>query len=126
MHLKESYGSIEIFLNAIKYSNYKWKICGYLKVIGIPMGMQEEFTKHCCFLCLWDCRATAEHYFRRNWPARGLYIPGIANIQSIPLVEPKDVLMPPFYITLELMKNFVKALGKSNSSGFAFLCKKFP
>ena len=24
------------------------------------------------------------------------------------------------------MKNFVKALGKSNSSGFAFLCKKFP
>ena len=24
------------------------------------------------------------------------------------------------------MNNFVKALGKSNSSGFAFLCKKFP
>ena len=24
------------------------------------------------------------------------------------------------------MKNSVKALGKSNSSGFAFLCKKFP
>ena len=34
--------------------------------------------------------------------------------------------MPPLHIKLGLMKNFVKALVKSNSSGFAFLCKKFP
>ena len=39
VHLKESYGSIETLLNAIKYSNYKWKICRDLKVIGILMGM---------------------------------------------------------------------------------------
>ena len=52
VHLKESYRSIEILLNAIKYSNYKWKICGDLKVIGILMGMQGGFTKYCCFLCL--------------------------------------------------------------------------
>ena len=95
-------------------------------VIGIVMGMQGGFTKHCCFLCLWDSRATAEHYVRRDWPARGSCIPGIANIQSAPLVESKDVLMPPLHIKLRLMKNFVKALGKSNSSGFAFLRKKFP
>ena len=126
MHLKESYGSIEILLNAVKYSDYKWKVCGDLKVIGILMGMQGGFTKQCCFLCLWDSRATAEYYVRRDWPARGSYIPGIANIQSVPLVEPKDVLMPPLYIKLGLMKNFVKALEKSNCNGFAFLCKKFP
>ena len=30
VHLKEFYGSTEILLNAIKYSNYKWKICGDL------------------------------------------------------------------------------------------------
>ena len=126
MHLKEFYRSIEILLNAIKYSDYKWKICGDLKVIGILMGMQGGFNKHCCFLCLWDSRAAAEHYVRRDWPARGLYIPGIANIQSVPLAEPKDVLMPPLHIKLGLMKNFVKALGKSNSSRFACLCKKFP
>ena len=126
MHLKEFYGSIEILLNAIKYSNYKWKICGDLKVIGILMGMQGRFTKHCCFLCLWDSRATAEHYVRRDLPARGSCIPGIANIQSVPLVDPKDVLMPPLHIKLGLMKNSVKALWKSNSSGFAFLRKKFP
>ena len=126
VHLKESYRSIETLLNAIKYSNYKWKICGDLKVIGILMGMQGGFTKHCCFLCLWDSHDTAEHYVRKDWPARGSYIPGIANIQSVPLVEPKDVLMPPLHIKLGLMKNFVTALGKSNSSGFTFLCKKFP
>ena len=136
VHLKESYGSIEILLNAIKYSNYKRKICGDLKVIGILMGMQGGFIKHCCFLCLWDSRATAGNYVKRDWPARGSYIPGIANIQSVSLVEPKDVLMPndvlihvlmpPLHIKLGLMKNFVKAMGKSNSSGFAFLCKKFP
>ena len=34
--------------------------------------------------------------------------------------------MPPLHITLALMKNFVKQLGKSKSSQFAFLCNKFP
>ena len=90
------------------------------------MGMQGGFTKHCCFLCLWDYRATAEHYVRRDWPARGSYITGIAIIQSVPLVDPKNILTSPLHIKLGLMKNFVKALVKSNSSGFAFLSKKFP
>ena len=45
------------------------------------MEMQRGFTKHYCFLCLWDSRATAEHYVRRHWPERDLYTPGIANIQ---------------------------------------------
>ena len=69
MHLKESYASNETLLNAIKYSDYKWKICGDLEVISILMEMQGGFTKHCCFLCLWDSRATAEHYVRKDWPA---------------------------------------------------------
>ena len=33
---------------------------------------------------------------------------------------------PPLHINLGLMKNFVKQLGKSKFSGFAFLCSKFP
>ena len=125
VYLKESYKSIEILLNAIKYSDYKWKIYGDLKVIGILMGMQGGITKHCCFICLWDSHTIAEHYIRRDWPARGSYISGIANVQSVPLVEPKNVIMPPLHIKLGLMKNFVKALGKSNSNGFTCLCKKF-
>ena len=89
VHLKQSYGSIKTLLNAIKYSSYKCKICGDLKVIGILMEMQGGFTKNCCFLCLWDSRTTAKHYVRRGWPARGSYIPGIANIQIVPLLIPR-------------------------------------
>ena len=92
--------------------------------------MQEGFSKHCCFLCLWDCCATAEHYVRKARPARATYIQGNANIEKVLLVGPKDVLISPLHIKLGLMKNFVKQLGKSNSLGklgkFAFLCNKFP
>ena len=126
VQLKESYESIEIVLNAIQYNKYKWSLCGDLKVIGILIGMQGGFTKHCCFLCLWDSRATAEHYVRKDWPARVAYIPGNTNIKEVPLVDPKDVLLPPLHIKLGKMKNFVKQLGKSKSNGFAFLCNKFP
>ena len=126
VHLKESYERIEILLDAIQYNEYKWYLCGDMKIIGILMGMQGEFTKHCGFLCLRDSRATAEHYVRKDWPPRVTYIPGNANIKEVPLVDPKNVLMPPLHIKLGLMKNFVKQLGKSKSKGFAFLCNKFP
>ena len=49
--------------------------------------MHGGFTKHCCFLCLWDSRATAEHYVRKDWPANVTYIPGNANIKEVPLVQ---------------------------------------
>ena len=124
--LKESYDSIEILLNAIHYSDYQWSLCGDLKVIGILMGLRGGFTKHCCFLCLWDSRATAQHYKTKEWPKRNSYAPGVKNIQHIPLVNPDKVLMPPLHIKLGLMKNFVKAMAKQNSNDFEFLCKKFP
>ena len=126
MQLKESYESIEIILNAIQYNKYKWSLCGDLKVIGILIGMQGGFTKHCCFLCLWDSRATVEHHVRKDWPARVAYIPGNTNIKEFPLVDPKDALLPPLHIKLGFIKNFVKQLGKSKSNGFTFLCNKFP
>ena len=113
VHLKESYESIEILLDAIQYNEYKWYLCGDLKIIGILMGMQGGFTKHCCFLCLWDSRATAEHYVRKDWPSRIAYIPGNTNIKEVPLVDSKIVLTPPLHTKLSLIKNFVKQLGKS-------------
>ena len=87
--LKESYDSIEILLNAIHYSDYLWSLCGDLKVIGILMRLQGGFTKHYCFLCLWDSRATAHHYETKEWPTRNSYAPAVKNIQHIPLVNPR-------------------------------------
>ena len=87
--------------------------------------MLAEFAKHFYFLCLWDSHATAKYYVRRDWPTLDSYIPGIANIQNVFFVEPKNVLLPPLHTKLGLLKNFVKARGKSNSCGLTFLCKKF-
>ena len=119
--LKESYDSFECLLNAIRYSDYQWSLCGDLKLIGILTGLQGDFTKHCCFLCLWDSRATAHHYETKEWPTRNLYAPGVKNIQHTALVNPDKVLMLPLHIKLGLMKNFVKAMAKQNSNGFRFL-----
>ncbi len=76
VHLTETY-DMKILLEAIQYSTYQWNICGDLKVIGMLMGMQGDFTKYCCFLCLWDSRATGDHYIKREWQKRATYEPGM-------------------------------------------------
>jgi len=126
VHLTESYDNMKILLDAIKYNTYKWQICGDLKVIGMLMGMQGGFTKYCCFLCMWDSRAIADHYIKQNWNQRIFYEPGTNSVQSIPLVDPKNIFLPPLHIKLGLIKNFVKAMGKTNSEGFQYLKEKFP
>ena len=88
--------------------------------------MQGGFTKHCCFLCQWVSRATAERYVRKDWPAGVTYIPGNANIKEICLIDPKNVLMPPFDTKLGLIKNFVKQLGKSSPMDLRSFATSFP
>ena len=66
VHLKESFDNMELLLEAIKYREYQWSLCGDLKVIGLLMGMQAGFTKYCCFLCLWDSRAVSQHYKQKD------------------------------------------------------------
>ena len=46
------------------------------------------------------------------------------NIIHKPLVNPRCVLLPPLYIKLGLMKNYVKSLNKEGAA-FAFLLLKF-
>jgi len=113
-------------MDVIKYNDFQWKICGDFKMIGILLGMQGGFTKHCCFLCLWDSRATSEHYKKKIWPRRINYIPGKCNISYIPLVDKDKILLPPLHIKIGLIKIFVKALAKSNSKGFQYLLNAFP
>ena len=107
VHLKESYDNMELLLEAIKYSEYQWILCGDLKVIGLLMGMQAGFTKYCCFLCLWDSRAVSQHYKQKDWGSRSTFLPGEHSLQENPLVDMNNVLLPPLHIKLGLMKNFV-------------------
>ena len=53
-NMKESYESMKLMLGKIKYEEFKWKLCGDLKVVGLLLGMQLGYTKYCCLLCEWD------------------------------------------------------------------------
>ncbi|UYV69114.1 hypothetical protein LAZ67_6002483 [Cordylochernes scorpioides] len=46
------------------------------------------------------------------------------NIANLPLIDSENIYLPPLYIKLGLMKNFVKAMDR-NASGFAYLKQKF-
>lgn len=123
--MKETYESMEKILIAIKYDVYKWQICGDLKVIALLLGLQGGFTKFCCFLCLWDSRATQQHYKKKCWPERKVFVPGKSNVKYKPLVDSSKVLLPPLHIKLGLMKNLVKAMDKTGA-GFLYLKERFP
>lgn len=69
-HLKETYETMSLLLEKIRYRDYNWNICGDLKVITILMGMQTGYTKYCCFICEWDRRDRKHHYIKKNWPIR--------------------------------------------------------
>ena len=88
---------------------------------AILLGMQQGYTKYCCFLCEWDSRDKANHYIRKHWPPREAFNPGVKSISHEPLVNPEDVYLPPLHIKLGLMK----ALDREGPA-FMHLRNKFP
>ncbi|GBN86115.1 hypothetical protein AVEN_76409-1 [Araneus ventricosus] len=80
------------------------------------MGFQLGYTKYCCFLCLWDSRAIALHYIKRDWPQRTSFKPVEMNVEHPPLAEPQKIIIPPLQIKLGLVKNLVKAMDKNGPS----------
>jgi len=98
-------------MEAINYNIFKWQICGDLNVIALLLGLQQGFTKYCCFICEWNSRARSLHY----WPARKSLEPGIMNVQNQPQVEPSKILLPSMLLKLGLMKNFVKAMDQEEA-----------
>ena len=69
----ESYENMKILIEAINYDKLKWQICGDLKVIALLLGLQQGFTKYCCFICEWDTRGRALHYSRKDWPGANFW-----------------------------------------------------
>ena len=64
-NIKESYESIKLLLGKIKYDEFKWKLCGDLKVVALLLGMQLGYKKYCCFPCEWDSRDKKNHYVNK-------------------------------------------------------------
>ncbi|KAI6653957.1 hypothetical protein LOD99_3133 [Oopsacas minuta] len=122
---KESYGNMRFILDSIQYDDHKWSICAGLKVVAILTGLQSGYAKYCCFLCLWDSRDRKEHYSRKEWPVRNTHIPSRNNIKNRASIDKSDVLPPPYYIILGLMKQMVKAMNKTLPP-YNYLVEKFP
>ena len=57
-------------LGFVNYEVHNWLVIGDFKMIGFLTGLQGGYTKHMCFLCLWDSRADDVHFQRKTWPDR--------------------------------------------------------
>ena len=115
---------MKILMEAINYDKFKWQICGDLKVIALLLGLQQGFTKYCCFICEWESKSRSLHYSRKYWPARKSLEPGIMNVENQLPGEPRNILLSSVHIRLGLMKNFVKAMNQEEAA-FTYLWEKF-
>ena len=97
----------------------------HLKIVNFLLGQQGGHTKYPCFLCYWDSRANEEHWVRKEWPPKNTIKPGEKNIVNNPMVDRKNITLPPLHIKLGLMKKFVKALHRS-ADCFEYICSTFP
>ena len=122
--LKENYKNIKVVLERLKYCVHQWLICVDLKMVNFLLGQQGGDIKYPCFLCYWDSRANEEHWVRKEWPPRNTIKPGEKNIVNNPLVDRKNIILPPLHIKLGLMKQFVKALDRSIDC-FGYICSTF-
>ena len=59
-----------------------------------------------------------------QWEPREALTAGRFNVKHVPLVNPKNVLLPPLHIKLGLIKCFVRAMDHQGS-GFNYLKEKF-
>ena len=112
-NMKENYESMKLLLGKIKYDEFKWKLCGDLKVVALLLGMQLGYTKYCCFLCEWDSRNKKNRCVNKLWPKRKSLTPGEKNVVNPPLVPPEKIFLPPLNIKQGLMKYFVKSMDKT-------------
>ena len=123
--LKENYENIKVVLERLKYCVHQWLICVDLKMVNFLLGQQRGHTKYSCFLCYWDSRVNEEHWASKEWPPRNTIKPGEKNIVNNPLVDWKNMILPPLHIKLGLMKQFFKALDRSGDC-FRYICSTFP
>ena len=122
---REIYEAVKYVLDKIQYEQHQWIICVDLKMVNFLLGQQSGFTKYPCFMCMWDSRDRAQHYVKKDLPAREQLVPWARNIINEPLVEREKILIPLLHVKLGLMKQFTRALDKDGRC-FNYLRRAFP
>ena len=54
VQIKEDRESVKILPELIQYNDHNWDVCGDFKMIAFLLGLQVGYTKHSCFICLWN------------------------------------------------------------------------
>ena len=112
-------------LEKLRYSEHNWALCVDFKMVNFLLGQLGGYTKHPCFLCYRDSRATDQHWVKKDRPSRQDLAVGDKNIINEPLVNRDRIILPPPHIKLGLMKQFVKALDKDGDC-FNYIAQTFP
>ena len=94
-------------------------------MIAFLLGLQEGYTKHSCFFCLWNSRADEQYYLVKKRPARKDFTPGSHNVLNSSFIERSKILLPPLHIKLGLVNQFVKTL-KPTSHAFRHIRQMSP
>ena len=109
--IKESYESMKLLLGKFKCDEFKWKLCGDLKVVALLLGMQLGYTKYCCFLCEWDSRDKKNHYVNKLWPKRTSLTRGEKTSSILLLFFRRKFIHPSLQIKLGLLKKLCEKYG---------------
>ena len=64
-------------------------------MVNFLLGQQFGYTKHPCFLCMWDSRDKANHWVKKDWEPRIKLKAGEENIINEPLKQ--DNIPPSTY-----------------------------
>ena len=67
-NMRKSYETMKLLLGKIKYDEFKWRLCGDLKVVAMLLGMQLRYTKYCCFPREWGSQDKKKHYANKLLP----------------------------------------------------------
>ena len=94
-------------------------------MVNLLLGQQSGYTKHLCFLCMWDSRYKANHLVKKDWEPRETLRARDKHVINEPLVPRDRIILPPIYIKLRLIKQLVKALDKHGEC-FRYICQSFP
>ena len=123
--MKEEYGNIKLILERLKFGGQQWLTCVDLKMVNFHLAQQGGYTKYPCFLCYWDSKADKDHWVRKEWLSRHRLILAEKNVMNEPLVDRKNIILPPLHIKLGIMKQFIKALDR-DCDCFQYICSTFP
>lgn len=95
-----------IFLIEIQYKEFKWKICGNIKIL-IMLFRKKDGLKNVLF-SMWDSKSKSKWRDKSDWFLR-------KNLILENLVDLKQVLLSHLQLKLCLVKEFVKTLDKTSN-----------